>query len=398
MEGYQTSQWQAFRQEVIELDGGICKACGRSEPEVVLQVHHRKYIPGKTPWQYDYKDCETLCKGCHAAEHGKIPPKTGWRYLGYEDLGEVAGNCELCGSNFRYQFYVYHKNWGSMQVGTFCCNALTSTEIASRQIDEQQKYDERKKRFVLSKRWLNISGREILRQKGIRIEIAETKGRYFIQLDQFPGQKGFDTLNAAKSHVFDIIEDGSAKEYLNRRGEMTAREGGNASGLPGAIFAHRARPDRKSIRLQHYDYSQAGLYFITICTWQRRCIFGEIDNRKMRLNKVGGLISKQWLELINHYPEMQLHSHVIMPNHLHGIIELSDDAGAINLAPTVGEIVHGFKARCSRVVNASTSGLKLWQRNYYEHIIRDERTYLQILEYIENNPAKWEDDGYYIKP
>lgn len=220
MKGYQTSQWQVFRQEVIELDGGCCQNCGRSVPEVVLQVHHKKYIPGNTPWQYDYKDCETLCKGCHAAEHGKIPPKSGWQYLGYEDLGEVAGNCELCGSNFRYQFYVYHKSWGSMQVGTFCCNALTSTEIASIQIDKQIKYNERKKRFVRSKRWIKISGRSILRQKGIRIEIARSADQYYIQLNLYPGQIEFDTLDAAKSHVFDIIEDGSATAFINRRGEI----------------------------------------------------------------------------------------------------------------------------------------------------------------------------------
>ncbi len=216
MKGYQTNQWRQFRDEVIELDGGSCRDCGRSEPEVVLQVHHKKYIPGNAPWQYDYKDCETLCKGCHAAEHGKIPPKTGWQYLGYEDLGEVAGNCELCGSNFRYQFYVYHKNWGSMQVGTFCCNALTSTEIASKQLDQQNKYDERKRRFTRSKRWVEISGRAILRQKGIRIEIAKSDDQYYIQLDLYPGQIGFDTLDAAKSHVFDIIEDGSAQKFITR--------------------------------------------------------------------------------------------------------------------------------------------------------------------------------------
>jgi len=222
MKGYQTSQWQAFRKEVIELDGNRCHACQRTEPDVVLQVHHKKYIPDLAPWQYSYADCETLCKGCHAAEHGKIPPKTGWRYLGYEDLGEVSANCELCGSNFRYQFFVFHPNWGSMQVGAYCCNALTATELASNQMAAQQRFDDRKQRFIDSKRWIQISGRHIIRQQGIRIEIDSKQGKYRIQLDQYPGKLELDSLEAAKSHAFNIIEDGSAEKFLTGRGRSRA--------------------------------------------------------------------------------------------------------------------------------------------------------------------------------
>ncbi len=228
MKEHQSKCWQEFRREVIELDGGRCAQCRRTEPEVVLQVHHQKYIPGHAPWQYDYRDCETLCKGCHAAAHGRIPPKSGWKYLGYEDLGDVSANCELCGSNFRYQFFVYHKDWGSMQVGSLCCNALTGNEIASSLVNKQNRLDERRQRFVRSKRWMRISDREIIRQKGFRIEIAQNQGKFHIQLDHYPGQRNFDTIEAAKSHAFDIIENGTAKNYIDRRGEMTARDGGNA--------------------------------------------------------------------------------------------------------------------------------------------------------------------------
>lgn len=220
MKNYRSKSWQEFRREVIELDGGRCRQCGRGEPEVVLQVHHNKYIPGQAPWQYGYEDCETLCKGCHAAEHGIIPPKTGWMYQGYEDLGEVSANCELCGSNYRYQFYVYHKDWGSILVGSLCCNALTGNEIASETINRQQKYDERRKRFVRSKRWVKISGREIIRQKGIRIEIAQNNQCYSIQLNQYPGNREFETIELAKAHVFDILENGLARSFIERRGEI----------------------------------------------------------------------------------------------------------------------------------------------------------------------------------
>jgi len=381
MQGYQSNCWQEFRREVIELDGGVCSQCHRAEPDVVLQVHHRRYIPGRLPWQYDYQDCETLCKGCHAAEHGKIPPKTGWRYLGYEDLGEVSSNCELCGSNFRYQFYVYHRDWGSMQVGSLCCNALTGSELASEQIDSQNKLDDRKLRFINSKRWIEISGRSIIRQQGIRVEITETDGYYHIQLDKSQGRESFESLESAKAHVFNIIENGSAQMFLNRRGDT-----------------HDVRPNRQSIRLKNYDYSSAGLYFITICVFENKCLFGRICNSTMQLNNTGKLVKWQWLDLVNHYPGIQLHGQVVMPNHLHGVIELPDAAGAMNLAPTVGEVVRGFKARCTRQVNLKQLKLKLWQRNYYEHIIRDEKSFIQILEYIENNPARWRDDGYFVEP
>ena len=214
MKGYQTSQWQAFRREVIELDGNRCRFCQRPEPEVVLQVHHKKYIPGRAPWQYSFADCETLCKGCHAAEHGKIPPKIGWHYLGYEDLGDVAANCELCGSNFRYQFFVFHPSWGSMQVGAYCCNALTSSELASAQMQAQQRLDERKQRFLTSKRWIQTCGRHIIRQSGIRIEIAVISGKFRIRMNQYLGELEFETLEQAKAKAFEAIETGQAQNYL----------------------------------------------------------------------------------------------------------------------------------------------------------------------------------------
>ncbi|MCP4491184.1 MAG: hypothetical protein GY820_28300 [Gammaproteobacteria bacterium] len=216
MKGYQSSLWQQFRQEVIELDGGRCKDCARSEPEVVLQVHHRQYIPGQAPWQYKYHDCETLCKGCHAARHGIIPPRSGWKYLGYENLGSVAGNCELCGSNFRYQFFIYHRNWGMMSVGADCCNALTSTRFATDRLEADKKHGERKRRFINSKRWMKISGREIIRQKDIRVEISQHDGKYHIQLDRYPGEQEFESLDEAKSHIFKILENGQAKSFLTR--------------------------------------------------------------------------------------------------------------------------------------------------------------------------------------
>ncbi len=166
---------------------------------------------------------------------------------------------------------------------------------------------------------------------------------------------------------------------------------------------------RRSIRLKGYDYSQAGLYFITICCQNRTCMFGNIENGKMILNDAGKMALKCWNEIPEHFKHAQLHEYVIMPNHIHGIIELSDiiPVGAKNFSPlqmpqqspqpiipsspskTIGSIVRGFKIGVTTWMRQNTDIYNVWQRNYYEHIIRNEKSYVRIAEYIINNPAKW---------
>lgn len=157
MKGYARKHWKDFRDEVIELDGSVCSVCGRGEPDVYLQVHNKRYIPNKLPWEYAYTDCATLCKGCHAAEHGIIPPRFGWEYVGYDDLGDLIGTCELCGSSLRHQFFVFHDRWGTMKVGTYCCDSSTDTEVASNLADSKKRHEDRKRRFIQSSRW-KLSG------------------------------------------------------------------------------------------------------------------------------------------------------------------------------------------------------------------------------------------------
>jgi len=174
--------------------------------------------------------------------------------------------------------------------------------------------------------------------------------------------------------------------------------------------------NRKSLRLKYYDYSQAGLYFITICTQNRLHLFGEIVNDEMVLNDAGLMIEKIWHEIPNNFSNTKLHKFIIMPNHIHGIIEIIVGAplvGARNpmgaqidnqpqtgqpqgIAPTVGGIVGVFK---SLTTNAYIKMVKqnilppfdkhIWQRNYWEHIIRNENEYDRITQYIKDNPKKW---------
>jgi putative transposase len=157
------------------------------------------------------------------------------------------------------------------------------------------------------------------------------------------------------------------------------------------------RHHRKSIRLKGYDYAQAGLYFITICTQHRQCLFGSVAKGEMVLNDAGEMVTQQWHDLTNRFNQVDLHEFIVMPNHCHGIIEIT--VGVPLVCTPVGDIVGAFK---SLTTNAYIKGVneqsweafdgKLWQRNYYERIIRNKEAYVKISEYIRNNPLKWQKD------
>ncbi len=184
---------------------------------------------------------------------------------------------------------------------------------------------------------------------------------------------------------------------------------------------------RRSIRLKEYDYSQEGVYFVTICTEKKECLFGDIVNGKMVLNDAGKIVDQCWLEIPQHFSNVQLHEHIVMPNHVHGIIEITnrgvganyyspnDDTNGYNkrannhspLRPaqtfrspskTVGSIVRSFKIGATKWFRQNTDIYVVWQRNYYEHIIRNGNSYQKIAEYIVTNPAKWADDKFYVAP
>jgi REP element-mobilizing transposase RayT len=165
---------------------------------------------------------------------------------------------------------------------------------------------------------------------------------------------------------------------------------------------------RRSIRLKGYDYASPGAYFVTIVTRQREYLFGEIINGKMQLNEIGKLVEHAWKNLPNHYSNVELGTFCIMPNHVHGITVLIDtNAGAghvgagLRPAPTrpikqhgLPEIVRAFKSFSARHVNEylKSPGVPLWQRNYYERVIRDDDEHQRIHLYIECNPANWAND------
>ena len=189
------------------------------------------------------------------------------------------------------------------------------------------------------------------------------------------------------------------------------------------MMTKKYNPDihhRRSIRLTGHDYSQSGLYFITLCVINKICMFGNVVDGKMQLNDIGQLVEQEWLNTINiRHNDVRLHNYIVMPNHFHAIIEIrrgecdspqshssqphspqTINGGNINEndsqqrmkspSKTVGAIVRGFKGAISRQL-----GYSIWQRNYYEHIIRTAASYRHISNYIENNPTKWQSDKLY---
>ena len=167
---------------------------------------------------------------------------------------------------------------------------------------------------------------------------------------------------------------------------------------------------RHSIRLPNYDYAQPGAYFITIVTYQRTLLFGNIVNEEMQLNNFGKIVDECWRAIPDHFPNVELRAYIIMPNHIHGIIMINDhgatmssssSVGARHASPlphgvkshSIGAIVGSFKSTVTRRIGREFNSTGIWQRNYYEHIIRNEKDLQNKTNYIEANPMLWNVDN-----
>ncbi len=162
------------------------------------------------------------------------------------------------------------------------------------------------------------------------------------------------------------------------------------------------RHHRRSIRPKGYDYTQAGAYFVTLVVQDRSCLFGEVVNGQMQLSEIGMLVADKWEWLATQYAYVTLDEYVVMPNHLHGIIGVGTRSrGGSRTAPTtsttrsnrkpLGRLVGAFKTVVTKQINLTygTEGRPIWQRNYYERIIRNENELDRAREYIVNNPLQW---------
>jgi putative transposase len=171
-----------------------------------------------------------------------------------------------------------------------------------------------------------------------------------------------------------------------------------------------AKHHRRSIRLRGYDYRQAGAYFVTICTVKRQCIFGRVVDGQMILNAPGQMVERVWHGLSQHYPGIETDAFVVMPNHVHGIIILvgacprachSKSGQPQGVAPTMSlpDVVHRFKSLTTAKYRQgvlqdgwSVFPGQLWQRNYYERIVRDENELNDARQYVIDNPLHWDED------
>jgi len=183
-------------------------------------------------------------------------------------------------------------------------------------------------------------------------------------------------------------------------------------------------PCRCSIRLKEYDYSQSGLYFVTICTHNRQLLFGTIRENEMILNRYGKIAHDCWLSTEQIRPNIILGNFIVMPNHIHVVFAIDDRRGVLHTpvidnilhvsetnmpsagvcntplqspSQTVGAIVRGYKSAVTKHICQLGFTEPVWQRNYYEHIIRNEIAFDRISQYIIENPARWQNDCLYSR-
>jgi REP element-mobilizing transposase RayT len=167
---------------------------------------------------------------------------------------------------------------------------------------------------------------------------------------------------------------------------------------------------RRSIRLKEYDYTQPGAYFVTICAYQRMHVFGEVVNGEMVLNETGKIARAEWFKTAELRPYVELYEDefAVMPNHAHGIIWIVDEAGIRRrriptettekfgkpVKGSIPTIVRAYKSAVTYAVNGAQNmrGTVLWQKNYYEHVVRNDRELNNIGWYIANNPLNWQLD------
>jgi REP-associated tyrosine transposase len=168
----------------------------------------------------------------------------------------------------------------------------------------------------------------------------------------------------------------------------------------------RNQPARRSIRLPGFDYSTAGNYFVTICADRRRCLFGRIEEEETVLTGLGEAVRKCWIEIPQHFPNVEIETYVVMPNHLHGIViihpkfpDASRQPRSNLIAESFGKpvsgslptIIRSFKAAVTKRAHESgflSSGV-VWQRGYFEHVLRDSREFVNAKDYIIKNPPRW---------
>ncbi len=161
-------------------------------------------------------------------------------------------------------------------------------------------------------------------------------------------------------------------------------------------------PQRKRTRLEAYDYATPGAYFVTICTHEKRCILSDIAAvgeglapPAVSLSTIGRIVEEQLSDLPRRFPSVSVDRYVIMPNHVHLLLSLSESTGGASPSPTLTDVICVLKSMTTRLSSSCLGAAPLWQRSFHDHVVRGQRDYDEIWKYIEANPARWRDDRFY---
>jgi len=210
---YLDKQWLAFRQKCLERVGFRCERCSS---EGILQVHHPEYEVGRAPWDYDPRFCEVLCRGCHAAEHGKILPREGWTII-HSDLddGEPSDPmpCANCETEIRWHFTIYHPQWGEAVVGCDCAENLS----LGPELTELKSYYRRRRTFVFSPRWKACPSGNWRNQDEHFVLVFKKNGKFALKIDRKFGDALYLSEADARARAFEVLE--------HRRNKHARRQG-----------------------------------------------------------------------------------------------------------------------------------------------------------------------------
>lgn len=226
---YRDSRWKDCRRRILQRDNYTCCRCGQSKDETKLQVHHLHYYQGKKPWEYPDVELITLCKGCHAEEHGYVMPQSGWEYCGESDLEDLIGTCEVCGSQIRYEHSIYHADWGYLNVGCQCADRLTGNSYASETEKKRRDLANKFRTFRKSPRWNHKGNRYYRTFKDYNITIWDNKTHFRLDVgfsyhdedkmqrwDKLHSKKKYPSLEEAEYAVFNAIVSGKVQEYIDK--------------------------------------------------------------------------------------------------------------------------------------------------------------------------------------
>lgn len=227
---YRDKKWYDKRREIIERDNHTCIRCNRQLSDDQLQVHHLHYFEDRKPWEYEDFELITLCKHCHAEEHGKIKPTTGWRWEEMTDLGDLVGECEYCNQAIRYAHVISHPDWGIMTVGRQCAEKLTSQPELSEYEERAKRLAQKYSRYINSPNWKNFKNGYFMDYDGRHIKIwshityfnleievplwdRNTLKLHFVKLSS---KQQYNTLKDAKTKAFEVITDRSLIKYCEK--------------------------------------------------------------------------------------------------------------------------------------------------------------------------------------